>query len=216
MITSRRPQVCQNERDAMEDIGLPMLDECVENDPHVSTATSWCHREARNASGRRRSRKVAGIAQWWAEQEAHHSEQRQQQIDRSVADFKRRDEIKRQSSDAAVAAINSGRPKTNRTPEKDVHVLAGAERLGRQPVEHRLVDLDCDEATLNCAHASSHAVTGPDSTLCTASSVGSDGMCEASVVHKVAEILDKGPAVTPQMRARIEQLLADREVSGPD
>jgi hypothetical protein len=37
-------------------------------------------------------------------------------------------------------------------------------------------------------------------------------MREAFVVHKVADILDKGPALTPQMRAEIEQLLADREV----
>jgi hypothetical protein len=37
-------------------------------------------------------------------------------------------------------------------------------------------------------------------------------MREAYVVHKVAEILDKGPALTPQMRAEIERLLAAREV----
>jgi hypothetical protein len=37
-------------------------------------------------------------------------------------------------------------------------------------------------------------------------------MREAFVVHKVADILDKGPALTPQMRAEVEQLLADREV----
>jgi hypothetical protein len=37
-------------------------------------------------------------------------------------------------------------------------------------------------------------------------------MREAFVVHKVAEILDKGPALTPQMRAEIERLLAAREV----
>jgi hypothetical protein len=38
-------------------------------------------------------------------------------------------------------------------------------------------------------------------------------MREAFVVYKVAEALDKGPALTAQMRAEIEQLLADRGVA---
>jgi hypothetical protein len=38
-------------------------------------------------------------------------------------------------------------------------------------------------------------------------------MREAFVVHKVADILDAGPALTSEMRAEIEQLLAEREIS---
>lgn len=38
-------------------------------------------------------------------------------------------------------------------------------------------------------------------------------MNQAFVVEKIAQILDKGPVLTPELRARIDALLAEREAT---
>jgi hypothetical protein len=38
-------------------------------------------------------------------------------------------------------------------------------------------------------------------------------MNESFVVEKIAQVLDKGPALTPDLRVRIDAVLAEREMS---